>query len=95
MKKSILILNIIALVVSIIWMINSNYEFEPIIVSITFVATLIGLIYNKDFLSTTNKSRIKGDKNQVRQGNSDSKIEINKTNESKINGSENNVTQGN
>jgi hypothetical protein len=95
MRQAVLILNIVALVFSIIWMINSNYEYEPIIVSITFIATLIGIIYNKDFLSNTNKSTIKGSKNVVHQGNKNSKIETDKKNQSKIDGDENEVKQNN
>ena len=95
MRPIIIILNIAALIFSILWMINTDYEFEPIILTITLIATLIGLIYNKDFLSSKNKSIIKGDKNRVTQGSKDSKIEVTKSNESSIEGNENEVNQNN
>lgn len=95
MRQIILILNIAALMFSVAWMIKSNYEFEPLILTITLVATLIGLIYNKDFLSSSNKSTIKGNKNKVTQGNKKSNITVDKSNESSIDGNENKVNQKN
>jgi len=53
MKKTLLILNIIALIVSIAWLLYEQ-TFEPLITTIGLIATLISIIFsNKDGEGTT------------------------------------------
>lgn len=94
MKNVIIIINIIALVITGIWMYSSNYDFEPIILFLTLVATLIGLIYSQKTSKMINKSEIDGEGNAVIQGNTKSDKHIDQSNESKIKGKGNQVNQG-
>ena len=73
MKYVYIILNIIALIISIIWLINSKYDYEPIIVSITLLITLIGLIYS---FGSSKRINIKGNKNFTRQDSRESELDI-------------------
>jgi len=95
MKNIVILLNIAALFFSVIWMISSKYDFEPTILTITFIATLIGLIGGKDFLTSSNSTTIIGNKNKIFHGNDKSTIAINKKNEIDIKGDENEVNQRN
>jgi hypothetical protein len=61
----IFILNLIALIVSVIWFIKSNYEYEPLISIISSSTTLLGFFYYRD--SIKNLAVIKGDENRVEQ----------------------------
>lgn len=88
-KRTIIILNIIALIVSLFWLVNSNYDYEPIILCITLLATLIGLTI-KDKIMGKNDAKIKGDENEVKQGTSKKKSTENKT---VIKGNKNKVEQ--
>ena len=48
-RKSILItVNLIALIISIIWAIKSDWEFEPIVASLGLMGTLIALFTNSE-----------------------------------------------
>ena len=86
-KNIALVLNAIALVLSIMWAIKSKFEYEPIILSITLVAVLVGIIYAKN--GRRNKTVIKGDQNKVTQNGSAEEV-----NESEITGNSNEVNQG-
>lgn len=88
-KRTIIILNIIALIVSLFWLVNSNYDYEPIILCITLLATLIGLTL-KDKIMGKNDAKIEGDENEVKQGTSKKKSTENKT---VIKGNKNKVEQ--
>ncbi|MBR9831549.1 hypothetical protein GYB57_05325 [bacterium] len=90
MKRKLIIgLNIVALIISAIWLINSNYDFEPIILCVTLVATLLGLTL-KDKIMGKNDAKIKGDENEVKQGTEKKKSSENKT---VIKGNKNKVEQ--
>ncbi|WP_324024577.1 hypothetical protein QSV08_15325 [Maribacter sp. BPC-D8] len=90
MKTKIIIgLNIVALIISVIWLINSNYDFEPIILCVTLMATLLGLTI-KDKIMGKNDAKIKGDENEVKQGTKKTKSTDNKT---VIKGNKNKVQQ--
>lgn len=88
-KRLIIALNIIALIITIVWLINSDYDFEPTILCLTLTATLIGLTL-KDKIMGKNDSKIKRDKNEVKQGSKKSKNSDNKT---VIKGNKNKVKQ--
>lgn len=72
-KFTLVIINIIAICIAAVWMHNSKYDFEPMIVVIGLVGALITIIYplrkNQDeHEKTTNmvqqdKITVKGDKN--------------------------------
>ena len=91
MKKVIFItLNAIALVVAIIWLVKTNYDYEPQIVIIGLFLTLIGLLY--DFTKKNNNIIIKGNQNQTLQ-DVNSKIQNEKTNQINITGDGNKTAQ--
>ena len=69
-----LFFNIICLALSIIWCVKSGYDWEPLIAIITFIATLIPIIFVKgkpdktdDEKESRNISKIKGDNITVNQ----------------------------
>ena len=82
MKKYIQVASVIVLIVSIIWTVKSNFDYEPIIVSISAVIAI--------FTSSTNgnTSSVNGYRNKLTQ---DTKHGAN--NSSIINGDENDVIQ--
>ena len=86
MKTILIIINTIALVVGVLWMIESEFEYQPIILCITLIATLIGL-----FISSNeyNKSNVSGNHNEIFQTNSDKGIK----NDVKIDGNSNKIKQ--
>lgn len=88
-RRTIIILNVLALIVSLFWWINTNYDYEPIILCITLLATLIGLTL-KDKIMNKNKVKIKGDENEIKQG---SKKKKKTENEVVIKGNKNKVEQ--
>lgn len=61
----IFILNLISFIVSIIWFTKSNYDYEPLISTISSSITLLGFFYYKDSLK--NLAVIKGDENRIEQ----------------------------
>ncbi len=72
MKILLFLLTVTALIFSIIWAINTNFDYEPVIVSITTFIALLGLFaYNNN----SNTIKIKGNNNETYQdiGNSDTK----------------------
>lgn len=44
--KLLIILDVVAISITSIWVYNSNYEFEPIIVLVTLIAGFLSLLYN-------------------------------------------------
>lgn len=85
MKVVIIFLNLGALILSTIWYIQSGYQFEPLILNITLVATLLGLFFNE--FTKRSKVKIKGSENTAYQGNS------NGSKSADIIGNSNNVNQ--
>ena len=82
MKKFIQVASIVILIVSIIWMVKSNFDYEPIIVSISAIIAIFTSSVNG------NTSRVKGKKNKLTQN---SKHGAN--NSSTIDGDDNEVIQ--
>lgn len=89
----ILVITTISLGYSINWMIKTNYENEPIIVTLGLITFLIGYFVNQHI---SNKSSIKGNNNIVDQLIEKTRErEIIKDNQSKIEGDRNEVKQKN
>lgn len=86
------IINIIALILSIVWMIKSGFDFEPSIAVLGLTVAVIGQFASTGF-KLSNNSTIKGDNNQVTQvlGNPE-KIEE-KSHNSNIKGKNNSINQ--
>ena len=89
MKKSIITLNILALIVALFWLFKTDFDFEPLIVCITLIATLIGLLF-KDKIMSKNIAKIEGDENKVNQTKTKSDKSENKV---VIKGNKNKVKQ--
>ncbi len=81
-KNVIIALSIMAFIIAIVWTVQSNYEYEPIIVTITLFIAIIAVGGKANYL------RIRGKKNTVQQ---DSRT--GSSNRSIIKGDENNVSQ--
>ena len=76
MSKLLLIINSIALAFSSIWMITSKFAFQPIVVTLGLISTLIVLIIKKEE-SDKNSIRIEGNLNKSHQENTNMKASRN------------------
>jgi hypothetical protein len=95
MKKNLVFLNFLALVASFFWAIKTNFDYEPIIVILTLIVTLIGLIKNKELPGFSNIAVIKGGNNKVNQSINGDKGVLSKENSASIDGEFNEITQNN
>lgn len=93
MNKALILLNIIVLIITVIWMKDSSFQYNSIVATGTFTISLIGLIFGKNLLSSSNKVTIKGNKNKAIQNSNSSTLGINKSNEALIEGDENEINQ--
>lgn len=89
----IIIITIISIGFSVNWMIKTNYEHEPIIVTLGLITFLIGFFVTQRI---SNKSTIKGNYNVVDQVNASAdKSDVSQENQSKIEGDRNEIKQKN
>ena len=74
MMKTVLIsINTIMLGLAAVWSVTSKFDYEPLIASLTLVATLVGLLYSK---RSDKNLKIEGNNNEVRQEGDSSTAEI-------------------
>lgn len=75
-QKVLVFANTIALVISIIWMIKSNFDYEPIIVTITFIITLFSLFFYDKSNSEKNDKKTPFSKNYINAKGNKSKLNL-------------------
>ena len=87
----IIIITIVSIGFSINWMVKSNYEYEPIIVTLGLITFLIGLSASQ---ISTNKSIVKGNSNKINQTiQKTDKSNLAKENQSRVDGEKNEIQQ--
>ena len=77
------VIAILTIILSTLWLIQSNFQYEPMIVLASGIAGLISIE-----ISNKSKLKIKGNRNKVLQVS-----EKNKINQSTVEGNDNQVTQ--
>lgn len=90
MRNLIILLDILAIIATCFWLKSSNFDYEPIILLITLITTLIGALFKVDekFISQ-NSAVIKGNGNKVSQSSGSQNI----SNTTNIKGSKNAINQ--
>lgn len=74
MKIALIVINTIALVLTVFWAKESNYEYEPLILGVTLIATLVTLLFNQ--AKATKDAKVKGKENMTVQNSEGAKADI-------------------